>query len=60
MTDQQFSDLMKVLRSINGNLEDIKNQMPESNSHALINIQTKLDTIDSSVKDVEFAINNKD
>jgi hypothetical protein len=60
MTDQQFSDLMKVLRSIDSSLDDIKNSIPDSESTKLLNIVNKLGEIDSSVKDVEFAINNKE
>jgi hypothetical protein len=60
MTDQQFSDLMKVLRSIDSSLDDIKSSIPDSESSKLRSIVEKLDVIDSSIKDVEFAITNKE
>jgi hypothetical protein len=60
MTDQQFSDLMRVLRSIDSSLDDIKSSIPDSESSKLRSIVEKLDVIDSSIKDVEFAITNKE
>ncbi len=60
MTDQQFSELMKVLKSINTHVENIWKGQPDSLGQQLINIKESLSEIKSSVDEVDFTLRNKD
>lgn len=60
MTDSQFSELMKMLRSIDKHVEDIWKQMPDSLGPTLMGLHGKLEEIKNSVDLVEFAIGNKE
>jgi hypothetical protein len=60
MTDQQFAEMIKLLRSIDGNLANIKKLMPDEIDAKLFDLGKKLGEISDSIDSLEVTVSSKD